>query len=84
MDLSVTGRYVYALYSGQTTVEHPMSSLCGHSIRVFDWDGNLLKEYLFDIDLRAFCVSDDDTTVYAIGLLDDFELVVGKMNHAQP
>ena len=83
MDLSVTGRYVYALYSGQSFAEHPMSSLCGHSIRVFDWDGNLLKEYLFDIDLRTFCVSDDDTTVYAIGLLDDFELVVGKMNHAQ-
>ena len=84
IDLSVTARYVYALYSGQSTAEHPMSAFCGHSIRVFDWEGNLLKEYLFDIDLSAFCVSDDDATVYAIGLSDDFddyELVVGKMNH---
>lgn len=36
---------IYALYSGKTTVEHALSAFHGNSIKVYDWEGNLLKEF---------------------------------------
>lgn len=70
---------IYALYSGKTTVEHTLSAFHGNSIKVYDWEGNLLKEFTFDIDVSSSCVSDDDSMLYAVGLVDDFELLLCKI-----
>lgn len=75
MDMVATEQYVYALYSGKSTAEAGLSAFCGNKIRVFDWNGNLQKEYIFDMDISCFCVTPDDRTIYAIGLVDDYELV---------
>lgn len=47
--------FIYALYSGKTTVEHALSAFHGNSIKVYDWEGNLLKEFTFDIDVSSSC-----------------------------
>lgn len=75
MNIAATDQYVYALYSGKSTAEAGLSAFCGNKIRVFDWNGNLQKEYIFDMDISCFCVTPDDRTIYAIGLVDDYELV---------
>lgn len=79
INIAVTKKYIYALYSGKTTVEHALSAFHGNAVRVYDWEGNFLKEFIFDIDVSSICVSDDDTMLYAVGLVDDFELLSCKI-----
>lgn len=75
VSLAVTDHYIYALYSGKTTAQHALSAFCGNAIRVFDWEGNYIKEFTFEeMDVSAFCVSENDQTIYAVGLADDYEL----------
>lgn len=79
MALAATDDYVYALLSGKSTAEAGLSAFYGNIIRVFNWDGILQKEYVFDMSLTTFCVSSDDRTLYAIGLVDDYELVKAEL-----
>ncbi len=79
IDVAVTDRYVYALLSGKSTRESGLSAFAGNVIRVYDWNGNLLKIYTCNTDLTTLCVSADDSIMYAIGLVEDYELLVANL-----
>lgn len=79
MALAVTDKYVYALFSGQSTEEAGLSAFCGSVIRVYDWEGVLQKVYTSNTDMTTFCVSPDDRTIYAVGLVEDYELLKAEL-----
>jgi hypothetical protein len=69
-----TDQFVYALYSGGTILERhekKSSNYEGNILRVFDWSGVLVKEYALDVPCSYLCVSDDDSTMWAIATLPD-------------
>ena len=71
--LYATEQFVYALFSGKKIGEptHNEST----TLRVFDWNGNLSKEYELDIPSRFLCVSDDDSRLWTIALDTETALV---------
>lgn len=79
IDVAVTDKCVYALLSGRSTEEAGLSAFMGNEIRVYDWNGNLLNKYICNTDLKALCVSSDDKVVYAVGLVDDYELLKAEL-----
>ncbi|WP_321481214.1 BF3164 family lipoprotein [uncultured Bacteroides sp.] len=79
MDVFATKQYVYALLSGRSTEEYALSAFLGNRILVYTWEGELVKELVSDIDLQAICVSSDDKTLYAVGLFDNYELVIADL-----
>ena len=62
-----------------TGMESGLSAFTGNVIRVYDWNGDLLKIYTCNTDLTALCVSADDSIMYAIGLVEDYELLVANL-----
>lgn len=56
-----------------------MSAFCGSVIRVYDWEGVLQKVYTSNTDMTTFCVSPDDRTIYAVGLVEDYELLKAEL-----
>ncbi len=72
-----TDRFVYAVYSGKTMYERERSSnFEGRIVRVFDWEGSLVKEYGLDVPCSFVCASDDDKTMWAIATDDQGETVI--------
>ncbi|MDR1098338.1 MAG: TolB-like 6-bladed beta-propeller domain-containing protein [Tannerella sp.] len=65
-DLYATEKYVYYLYSGRTFAEYRLKFFEGDLLRIYDWNGNLLKEVKTDIPCKNICVSSDDKTMLAI------------------
>jgi hypothetical protein len=64
-DVSVSGKYIYALYSGKKTKEK--DSFAGNIIRVVSWDGKRTFEiHTTDYQLQRLSVSNDDKMIYAI------------------
>lgn len=76
LDACTTEDYVYTLYSGRSLKEHGMSCFQGNLIRVYDWDGNLVKKLQLDIDVKQMAVSMDNRKIYAIADFPDPVLVV--------
>lgn len=76
LDACTTEDYVYTLYSGRSLKEHGMSCFQGNLIRVYDWEGNLVKKLQLDIDVKQMAVSKDNRKIYAIADLPDPVLVV--------
>lgn len=76
LDACTTEDYVYTLYSGRSLKEHGMSCFQGNLIRVYDWEGNLVKKLQLDIDVKQMAVSMDNRKIYAIADLPDPVLVV--------
>ena len=79
MDACVTEDYVYTLYSGRSLKEHGMSCFQGNLIRVYDWDGKLVKKLHLDIDVKQIAVTKDNRKIYAIADLPDPVLVVFEL-----
>lgn len=74
-----TDRYVYAIYSGQTVFEQTEKrqvNFEGNILRVFDWGGNLVKEYELDVPCSYICISDDDVKMWAIATDNNGEIVL--------
>jgi hypothetical protein len=72
-----TDNFVYAIYSGQTVleqVEKRSVNFEGKTLRVFDWNGLLVKEYELDVPCSYLCVSDDDTKMWAVVTDSDGEI----------
>lgn len=67
------GKYCYMLYSGETYLEKGRNVYGGRRIIVFDWEGNYLKSYKADIDIRSFCVDEENNIIYAIIRNEDDE-----------
>ena len=79
IDACTTEDYVYTLYSGRSLKEHGMSCFQGNLIRVYDWEGNLVKKLQLDIDVKQMAVSKDNRKIYAIADLPDPVLVVFEL-----
>ena len=71
IDACITEDYVYTLYSGRSLKEHGMSCFQGNLIRVYDWEGKLVKKLQLDIDIKQMAVSKDNRKIYAIADLPD-------------
>lgn len=72
----VTDNFVYAIFCGETLLEHGRKvNYEGKILRVFDWNGVLVKEYEFDVPCSYFCVSDDDNIIWAIASNPDISIV---------
>lgn len=83
-DLYVTPKYIYMIFSGRVMekasgpeLERVMS---GRDILVFDWNGDPVRRYKTDVDVKNICVADDDKTMYAIALKPDPELVTFRLD----
>jgi hypothetical protein len=76
-----TEKYIYLLYSGKIIGENMLSYDEGKIAFVFDWNGNPIKRYNLDIEVKYIAVSDDDKTLYAIAEQEDTNLVKFKLNH---
>ena len=74
-DLEVSTDYVYALYSGRTFAEYRLEEWLGESIRVYDWHGNLKKEYRLDVPVLNICVDEKGKRIYAFANIPDPTLV---------
>lgn len=80
VNVAVSNKFVYALLSGKSTKEYGLSAFTGDKIRVYDWDGNLIKEMKCNVELSAICVSSDDSKIYGVGLMDDYELLRSELD----
>lgn len=70
-----TEEYVYTLYSGRNYKEHKDKAFRGNLIRVYDWDGNLVKLLDLDVDVNEIAVTKDNRKIYAIADLPDPVLI---------
>lgn len=75
MDVVATDRHIYAILSNRTIVESGLSAFSGNIIMKYDWSGNIVKKYICNYDLMHMCVTPDEKTLYAVGLIDDYELL---------
>lgn len=67
--------YVYALYSGRNYKDDKDKAFQGNLIRVFDWNGKLVKELHLDIDVQAITTTKNNQRIYAVSYLPDPVLV---------
>ena len=67
-----TEQFVYALYNGHKAGDRIYDAKI---LRVFDWNGILVKEYELDVPSWFICVSDDDSKLWSISSNPDNELV---------
>lgn len=76
LDVCATDRYVYALYSGRNYKDHKDKAFVGKTVKVYDWDGKLVKKINLDADIKVMCVSSNDRKIYAIAHQPDPVLVL--------
>jgi len=62
--LYTTDKYVYVLYSEDNMLNFADDPYMFNKILKFDWDGNLVKKYKTDIQLRTIAVSFNDKVIY--------------------
>lgn len=79
IDIYVTNRDIYVLYSGRTRTEYGQKAPYGNTIHIFDFDGNLLKVYKTDEDLFAISVDEKDSVLYGIQHYDKIQIVGYKL-----
>ena len=75
VDLEVSDDCVYVLYSGRTFAEYKLEEWLGKSIRLYDWYGNLKKEYRLDVPVSEICVDEKGKRIYAFANIPDPTLV---------
>ena len=62
IDIYATQKYIYVSYSGQFIMGKPRYAKC---IKVFNWDGEMIRSFMFDEKILSFYVSDNDKYLYA-------------------
>jgi hypothetical protein len=83
VSVAATDRFVYALFSGLSIGEltkegkEPMEA---RILRVFDWNGKMIRETELDVPCNQIGVSPDDKTLWAIALAPEIELVRFDLN----
>jgi hypothetical protein len=90
--ISVTNKYVYALYCGKTKEElyagNMQNIINARELRIFDWNGNLVKKYTLDVICRYISASRDDSKLWAVAHTPEITPVVFDLprvnNYQQP
>lgn len=77
MDIAVTSERVYALYSGKTYERHRQGAFECNRLLEYDWEGNLIRSFDFDIALTGITYDDDEELLY--GIAGDTELSLVKL-----
>ncbi len=67
-DAFTTDSSVYLIYNGYTSLENPG---LGEYVLQYDWNGNLLEQYKFDIGMRSLAVDEKNGIIYFVGYVDD-------------
>ena len=75
LDVCATNQYVYALYSGRNYEDSKDKAFMGKVIKVYDWNGNIVKKLNLDIEIKVMCISQDDKKIYGIAFQPDPVLV---------
>ena len=76
-DVYVTNKNVYVIYNGETAVDNPE---LGRYILKYNWDGNLLHQYKFDMGLRSLAVDEATGTIFFVGYVnDEMKLFFGNL-----
>lgn len=75
MDLAVTDKYVYALYSGRSFKEYQLAAYEGQIIIVYDWAGRIVKTYQLDVPINQFCIDEIKNVIYATANIPDPTIV---------
>lgn len=70
-DVKVTGRFVYALYSGKIFDNPPDNSELPTSILVFDLDGHPITKFELDSSFVRIAVTQDDSKIYGFSVSGD-------------
>lgn len=79
LDISVTERYIYILYSGKTFIEHREGVFFSNKVHVYDWDLNKKYEYELNHDIPSLIVSPNDKDLYSFVISsDNSELALAK------
>lgn len=60
----VTGQYIYLLFSGYHYQSH--HRFYGNKIRVYDWEGNFVRQIVLKNDIVDFAVTANDKTLYTL------------------
>jgi hypothetical protein len=77
----VSGKeHYFVLYSGKNAEEAEAEGVLAphftHRLKVFDWEGNEVKEIKLDRAISIFTVNHDETKIYGITFNEDFEATV--------
>ena len=70
-----TEKYFYALYFGKSNEQAKKESERYKYLIVFDWNGNHIKTYKIDVNMRAFCVDESTEKLYGVVLKEEFEIM---------
>lgn len=67
IDVKMTSKYIYCVYSGRKFVEDTMAK----NLLVFDHKGRLLKNFLLNKEIGKIAISEEEGLVYAVGYEPD-------------
>ena len=74
-----TDGFIYLLYSGKTPREHSMDAFEGNIVYQLTWDGKPVNKFKLDFPVKNFCVSKDDSRLYALANKGELEIVQYKL-----
>lgn len=80
LDVYVTDKYIYALYSGKNIVELREQAFEGEDIYVFDWNGHPIIHYSIDMPIKNIAVLPNNKKIYAIANNPEPILIEFKVN----
>lgn len=66
MDMAVTPERVYALYSGKTYADNRQNAFESNRLLEYDWEGNLIRNVVFDTALTGIAYDDEEGRLYGI------------------
>lgn len=70
-----TDEYIYLLYSGKNYADDGEKTFVSSQIEVYNWEGEKVKTLMLDIPIQGMVVSEDDSTMYAIALNPEPQIV---------
>ena len=77
MDIAVTPERIYALYSGKTYARDRQGAFVSNRLLEYDWEGNLMQTFNFDVGLRGITYDEDEGLLY--GITGDSKMSVVKL-----
>ena len=77
MDIAVTPERIYALYSGKTYARDRQGAFVSNRLLEYDWEGNLMQIFNFDVSLRGITYDEDEGLLY--GITGDSKMSVVKL-----
>lgn len=66
MDIAVSPERVYALYSGKTYERDRQGAFECNRLLEYDWEGNLVRSYDFDVALTGITYDEEEELLYGI------------------